>query len=67
MTTGTLTCHTNVRLANELYVTLNTVKTHMRRLYAKLDTPTRSDSVARARALGLLAPSPHKCRAMAAG
>jgi LuxR family maltose regulon positive regulatory protein len=46
-------------IANELYVSLNTVKTHMRRLYAKFDTHTRSDTVARARALALLAPSPH--------
>src|SRR5262249_10308371 len=49
-------------IANELYVSLNTVKTHMRRLYAKLGTHTRSDTVARARALRLLAPSPHQRR-----
>ena len=37
-----------------------TVKTHMRHLYAKLGTHTRSDTVDRARALGLLAPSPRR-------
>jgi len=54
-------------IANELYVSLNTVKTHMRRLYAKLDTHTRADTVARARALGLLAPSPYQRQAALPG
>jgi LuxR family maltose regulon positive regulatory protein len=54
-------------IASELYVSLNTVKTHMRHLYAKLDTHTRAHTVARARALGLLAPSPHQRRATPAG
>jgi LuxR family maltose regulon positive regulatory protein len=46
-------------IANELYVSPNTVKTHMRHLYAKLGTHRRTEAVKRARALGLLAPSPH--------
>jgi len=50
-------------IANELYVSHNTVRTHMRHLYAKLGTHRRADTVARARALGLLAPSPLKGRA----
>ena len=50
-------------IANELYVSHNTVRTHMRHLYAKLGTHRRADTVARARALGLLAPSPLKRRA----
>jgi LuxR family maltose regulon positive regulatory protein len=54
-------------IANELYVSLNTVKTQMRRLYAKLDTHTRADTVARARALRLLAPSPHQHQVIPAG
>jgi LuxR family transcriptional regulator, maltose regulon positive regulatory protein len=44
-------------IASELYVSTNTVKTHMHHLYAKLGTHRRGETVARARALGLLAPS----------
>jgi LuxR family transcriptional regulator, maltose regulon positive regulatory protein len=44
-------------IANELYVSPNTVKTHMHHLYTKLGTHRRSEAVARARALGLLAPA----------
>ncbi|HXL18246.1 MAG TPA: LuxR C-terminal-related transcriptional regulator, partial [Streptosporangiaceae bacterium] len=44
-------------IAAELYVSPNTVKTHMRSLYAKLGTHRRHEAVERARALGLLAPS----------
>jgi len=43
-------------IAAELYVSPNTVKTHMRHLYAKLGTHRRADAVARPRP-GLLAPS----------
>jgi len=45
-------------IASELYVSPNTVKTHMRHLYAKLGTHRRAEAVQRARVLGLLAPSP---------
>jgi LuxR family transcriptional regulator, maltose regulon positive regulatory protein len=45
-------------IASELYVSHNTVRTHLRHLYAKLGTHSRADTIARARALGLLAPSP---------
>ncbi len=44
-------------IAKELYVSTNTVKTHMHHLYAKLGTHRRGEAVERARALGLLAPS----------
>jgi LuxR family maltose regulon positive regulatory protein len=44
-------------IANELYVSRNTVKTHVRSVYAKLGTHHRAEAVARARGLGLLAPS----------
>ena len=45
-------------IARELSVSLNTVRTHMRHIFAKLGAHRRTDAVARARALGLLAPSP---------
>jgi LuxR family maltose regulon positive regulatory protein len=41
-------------IANHLYVSPNTVKTHIRHLYEKLDTHRRDEAVACARALGLL-------------
>jgi LuxR family maltose regulon positive regulatory protein len=47
-------------IADELHITRNTVKTHMRNLYSKLGTHRRSEALARARDLGLLAPSAHR-------
>ena len=44
-------------IAAELCISPNTVRTHLRHIYAKLDTHTRSEAVARARQLGLLAPA----------
>jgi LuxR family maltose regulon positive regulatory protein len=44
-------------IAGELYLSVHTVKSHMYHLYAKLGTHQRAETVARARALGLLAPS----------
>ncbi|MFD4508278.1 LuxR C-terminal-related transcriptional regulator [Streptomyces sp. NPDC058457] len=45
-------------IARELSVSVTTVRTHVRHLFTKLDVRRRSDAVAVARALGLLAPSP---------
>jgi len=47
---------TRPEIAGELYVSLNTVSTHMRNLYAKLGVHGRREAVDRARAMGLLAP-----------
>ena len=44
-------------IARELSVSTNTVKTHIRHLYAKFGTHHRAEAVDLARALGLLAPA----------
>jgi ATP/maltotriose-dependent transcriptional regulator MalT len=44
-------------IARELSVSPNTVKTHIRHLYAKFGTHHRAEAVDLARALGLLAPA----------
>ena len=54
-----LTAH---EIADELFVSANTVSTHTRHLYAKLGVHTRHEAVARA--LGLLAPSARRAGLM---
>jgi len=44
-------------IADELCVSVHTVKTHIHHLYSKLDVHSRRDAVTRARTLALLAPS----------
>ena len=44
----------NKEIARSLGVSPNTVKTHVARLYEKLEAKRRTDAVARARALGIL-------------
>ena len=46
---------TRPEIARELYVSINTVNTHIRNIYAKLGTRDRSSAVERARELRLLA------------
>jgi LuxR family maltose regulon positive regulatory protein len=51
---------TNLRAAEigaELFVSLNTIRTHTRNIYGKLGVHTRADAVKRARELGLLSPA----------
>jgi LuxR family maltose regulon positive regulatory protein len=47
-------------IARELYVSVNTVRTHMRHLYDKLGAHRRLEAIDRARALGLLTPVPQR-------
>jgi LuxR family transcriptional regulator, maltose regulon positive regulatory protein len=55
-----LTVH---EIANELFVSVNTVSTHKRHLFAKLGVHSRHEAVDRARALGLLVPSARRATA----
>jgi LuxR family transcriptional regulator, maltose regulon positive regulatory protein len=48
---------TATEVAHELCVSPNTVRTHLRHIYAKLDAHSRSEAVTRARRIGLLASS----------
>ncbi|MEM7129612.1 MAG: LuxR C-terminal-related transcriptional regulator [Chloroflexota bacterium] len=44
----------NQAIADELVVTVNTIKTHLRRIYDKLNVSSRTQAVAQARAFSLL-------------
>ncbi len=46
----------NAAIADTLGVSVNTIKTRLRRLYAKLDVSTRDEAVARATSLGVIRP-----------
>jgi LuxR family maltose regulon positive regulatory protein len=47
-------------IARELYVSVNTVRTHMRHVYDKLGAHRRLEAIDRARTLGLLTPVPQR-------
>ena len=44
----------NVEIAARLYVSVNTLKTHLKNIYRKLDVASRSEAIERAESLGLL-------------
>jgi len=47
---------TSQEIAGELFVSLNTVKSHLKNIYRKLDADGRREAVRRAREVGLVAP-----------
>ena len=48
------TMMSNAEIAGEMYVSVNTVKTHLKHVYRKLDVVDRRECVRRARELHLL-------------
>ncbi len=50
------TMMSNAEIASEMFVSVNTVKTHLKHVYRKLDVADRRDCVERARELRLLSP-----------
>ena len=50
------TMMSNAEIASELFVSVNTVKTHLKHIYRKLDVSERRDAVRRGRELHLLSP-----------
>lgn len=52
---------TNTELAERLFVSVNTVKSHLKSIYRKLDVDSRDNAVARARRLGLLRDNVRRC------
>jgi LuxR family maltose regulon positive regulatory protein len=51
------TIMSNQEIARQLYVSVNTIKTHLKQIYRKLGVASRRDAIDRARELHLLGPS----------
>jgi LuxR family maltose regulon positive regulatory protein len=51
------TMMSNQEIADELFVSVNTLKTHLKHIYRKLDVASRRDAVERGRDMELLTPS----------
>jgi LuxR family maltose regulon positive regulatory protein len=45
---------TNQQISDQLYISLNTVKTHVKNIYQRLEVTNRAQAIARSRQLGLL-------------
>ena len=46
--------HSNQQIADQLYVSLNTIKTHNSRIFEKLDVKSRTQAIEKAKRLGLI-------------
>jgi LuxR family maltose regulon positive regulatory protein len=44
-------------IAGELYISMNTLKTHLKHIYERLDVSSRGEAIERARNMGLLSES----------
>ncbi len=44
----------NIDISQKLYLSINTVKTHLLNIYTKLDVHSRTSAVAKAREMGML-------------
>ena len=45
---------TNQEIADKLFISLNTVKTHIKNIYLKFDIDSRTKAIAKAKELGLI-------------